>query len=147
MSELFASGGQTIGVSASTSVLQMNIRDWFPLGLVGSPCSPRTLRSLLQHHSSKASILQWSAFFMVQFSHPYMTTGETGECEEAAQSTLHDCIWTDTCHLCIQSSYKVTYQKIHVPLRNWEQGTGQGSVWSLRCYGLSQKAQSSGTNK
>ena len=36
-----------------------------------------TLKSLLQHHSSKASILQLSAFFMVQLSHPYMTTGET----------------------------------------------------------------------
>ena len=36
-----------------------------------------TLKSLLQHHSSKASILQSSAFFMVQFSHPYMTTGKT----------------------------------------------------------------------
>ena len=36
-----------------------------------------TLKSLLQHHSSKASILQHSAFFMIQLSHPYMTTGET----------------------------------------------------------------------
>ena len=37
----------------------------------------RTLKSLLQHHSSKASILWHSAFFMVQLSHPYMTTGKT----------------------------------------------------------------------
>ena len=36
-----------------------------------------TLKSLLQHHSSKASILSCSAFFIVQFSHPYMTTGKT----------------------------------------------------------------------
>ena len=36
-----------------------------------------TLKSLLQHHSSKASVLQFSAFFMVQISHPYMTTGKT----------------------------------------------------------------------
>ena len=36
-----------------------------------------TLKSLLQHHSSKASILQWSAFFIVQLSHPYMTTGKS----------------------------------------------------------------------
>ena len=36
-----------------------------------------TLKSLLQHHSSKAAILQCSAFFMVQLSHPYMTTGKT----------------------------------------------------------------------
>ena len=44
--------------------------------MVGSPCSP-TLQSLLQHHSSKASILQRSAFFIVQLSHPYMTIGKT----------------------------------------------------------------------
>ena len=42
MSELFTSSGKNIGVSASTSVLPMNIQGWFPLdGLVGSPCSPR----------------------------------------------------------------------------------------------------------
>ena len=46
--------------------------DWFDLLAI-----QRTLKSLLQHHSSKASILQCSAFFMVQFSHPYMTTGKT----------------------------------------------------------------------
>ena len=46
--------------------------DWFDLLSV-----QRTLKSLLQHHSSKASILQHSAFFMVQLSHPYMTTGKT----------------------------------------------------------------------
>ena len=46
--------------------------DWLhPLAVQGS------LKSLLQHHSSKASILQHSAFFTVQFSHPYMTTGKT----------------------------------------------------------------------
>ena len=42
MSQFFALGGQTIGLSASASVLPMNIQDWFPLGLTGwSPCSPR----------------------------------------------------------------------------------------------------------
>ena len=46
--------------------------DWLDLLAV-----QRTLRSLLQHHSSKASILQCSAFFIVQVSHPYMTTGKT----------------------------------------------------------------------
>ena len=46
--------------------------DWFDLLAVQG-----TLRSLLQHHSSKASILQSSDFFMVQLSHPYMTTGKT----------------------------------------------------------------------
>ena len=46
-------------------------------GLLVSPCSPRTLKSLLQHHSSKALLLWCSAFFIVQLSHPYMTTGKT----------------------------------------------------------------------
>ena len=46
-------------------------------GLVGSPAVQGTLKSLLYHHSSKASILQCSAIFIVQLSHPYMTTGKT----------------------------------------------------------------------
>ena len=46
--------------------------DWFDLLAVQG-----TLKSLLQHHSSKASVLQCSAFAMVQLSHPYMTTGKT----------------------------------------------------------------------
>ena len=46
--------------------------DWLDLLAVQG-----TLKSLLQHHNSKASILQWSAFFIVQLSHPYMTTGKT----------------------------------------------------------------------
>ena len=57
---------------------QWIFRDDFPYDwLVRSPCSLRTLKSLLQHHSSKASILQCSAFFIVQLSHLYMTTGKT----------------------------------------------------------------------
>ena len=55
--------------------LQRNPRADLQNGLVGSPCSPRTLESLLQHHSSKASIFRHSAFFTVHLSHPYMTTG------------------------------------------------------------------------
>ena len=43
----------------------------------GASCVVCGLKGLLQHHSSKASILQHSAFFMVQLSHPYMTTGKT----------------------------------------------------------------------
>ena len=43
-------------------------------GLIGSPWSPRDSKSLLQHHSSKSSLLQHSAFFTVQLSHPYTTT-------------------------------------------------------------------------
>ena len=140
MSQLFVSGGQSTGASASASVLLMNIQGCFPcgsahkeftcnagdLGLIpGLRRSPRegkgyplqysglenssnsivhgvakswtqlsdfrfsyrtdqldllaiqgTLKSLLQHHSSKASILWHLAFFIVQLSHPYMTTGK-----------------------------------------------------------------------
>ena len=79
VSQFFTSGGQRIGVSASASVLPMNIQDWFPLGWTGliSLQSKGTLKGLLQYHNSKASILWHSAFFIVQLSHPYMTTGKT----------------------------------------------------------------------
>ena len=72
---LLASGGQSTGVSASASVLPMNIQEWFPLGWTG--WISLQSKGLLQHHCSKASILQCSAFFIVQLSHPYMTTGKT----------------------------------------------------------------------
>ena len=79
MSQFFASGGQSIG-SFSFSIS--------PSNEYSGPISSRiyrldllavqgTLKSLLQHHSLKASVLQCSAFFIVQLSHPYMTTGKT----------------------------------------------------------------------
>ena len=79
MSLLFASGGQRISASASSirpsneysGLISFQI-DWLDLLAVQG-----TLKSLLQHHGSKASILWCSAFFMVQLSHPYMTTGKT----------------------------------------------------------------------
>ena len=79
MSQLFTSGDQSIGVSGSTSVLPMNTQDWSPLGWTHwiSLQSKGLSRVLLQHHSSKASILRLSGFFTVQLSHPYMTTGKT----------------------------------------------------------------------
>ena len=76
LSQFFESGGQSIGISASAFVLPTDIQDWFPLGLTGL-ISLKSKR-LLQHHSSKASILWYSAFFIVQLSHPYMTTGKDG---------------------------------------------------------------------
>ena len=79
MSQLFAWGGQSTGVSALASFASKEIpglisfrMDWLDLLAVQG-----TLKSLFQHHSSKASILQCSAFFTVQLSHPYMTTGKT----------------------------------------------------------------------
>ena len=79
MSQLFASGGQNIGVSRF-SISPSNEHpglisfrmDWLDLLAVQG-----TLKSLVQHHSSKPSILWLSAFFIVQLSHPYMTTGKT----------------------------------------------------------------------
>ena len=62
---------------ASASVLPMNIQDWLPLGKLDLLVVQGTLNSLLQHHSSKSSVLRCSAFFIVQLSHPYMTTGKT----------------------------------------------------------------------
>ena len=79
MSQLFAWGGQS-NWSFSFSIIPSNEHpglisfrmDWLDLLAVQG-----TLKSLLQHHSSKASILWCSAFFTVQLSHPYMTTGKT----------------------------------------------------------------------
>ena len=77
MSQFFVSGDQSIGVSASAQSFHeysglISFRmDWLDLLAVQG-----TLKSLLQHHSSKASTLWCSAFFMVQLSHQYMTTGK-----------------------------------------------------------------------
>ena len=80
MSQLFASGGQSIGVSASAfnspskehpGLISFRM-DWLDLLAVQG-----TLKSLLQHHSSKASILWCSAVFIVQLSYPYVTAGKT----------------------------------------------------------------------
>ena len=80
MSQFFASGGQSIGVSSFSispsdkySGLISFRMDWFWL-----PCHPQgTLKSLIQNHSSKASVFWHSAFFTAQLSHPYMTIGKT----------------------------------------------------------------------
>ena len=78
MSQLFASGGQSIRVSVSTSILPMNIQDLSPLGWTDwITLQSKGLSRVFQHYSSKASILLCSAFFIVQLSHPYMTTGKT----------------------------------------------------------------------
>ena len=77
MSQLYASGGQSIfsfNISPSNEYLGLiSFRiDWFDLLAVQV-----TLKNLLQHHSSKASVLRCSAFFIVQLSHLYMITGKT----------------------------------------------------------------------
>ena len=78
MSWLFTSGGQNSGASASASVLPLNIQGWFPLWLNGFiSLLSKGPSSLLQHHSSKESILRHSAFLMVRLSHLYMTAEKT----------------------------------------------------------------------
>ena len=79
MSQLFESGGQSIRVSASTSVLPTNIQDWSPLRWTGwiSLQSKELSRVFSKTTVQKHSILQHSAFFTVQLSHPYRTTGKT----------------------------------------------------------------------
>ena len=75
VSQLLVSGDQSFNFSISPfnkypGLISFRI-DWFDLLTVQG-----TLKNLLQHHSSKASILRWSAFFMVQLSYLYMTTGK-----------------------------------------------------------------------
>ena len=89
VSQLFAYGGQSIGASASASasVPPMNIQGSFPLiwtGLISLQF--KGLKSLLEHHSSKVSILWHSTFFMVQLSDPFVTTGKN-----------HSFDWMDLC--------------------------------------------------
>ena len=74
----FAWDGQSTGVSALASLLPKNTQDWsFRMDWLDLLAVQGTLKSLLQYHSSKVSILRCSAFFTVQLSHPYMTTGKT----------------------------------------------------------------------
>ena len=81
MNQFFTSGGQSIGVSASASVLPMNIQDWFPLGWID--CISWQFKGLWRVfsnttvHSSKASIPWHSVLCRVQLLHPYLTTGKT----------------------------------------------------------------------
>ena len=74
MSQFFASGGQSIGVSPSNEYSGLIS---FRMGWLDLLAVQGTLKSLLQHHSSKASVVWCSAFFIIQLSHPYMTSGKT----------------------------------------------------------------------
>ena len=80
ISQFFSSGGQTIGVSGSASVLPVNIQDWFPLGwtslisLLSKGLSRTFSNTTVQKHQFFGT---HPAFFIVQLSHPYMSTGKT----------------------------------------------------------------------
>ena len=79
MSQLFASDGRSIGVSASTSVPPMNTQDWSPLGWTGwISLQSKGLSSVFSYTIvQKHQFFGAQAFFIVQLSHPYMTTGKT----------------------------------------------------------------------
>ena len=77
MSQLFASGDQSMSFSFSISPSNECSGLIFRMDWLDFLAVQRSLKSLLQHHSSKASILRCSAFFIVQHSCPYMTTGKT----------------------------------------------------------------------
>ena len=74
MSQFFASGGQIFSSKTSNEYSGLI---YFRLHRLDVLAVQGTLKSLLQHHSSKTSILQYSAFFVFQLLHPYMTTGKT----------------------------------------------------------------------
>ena len=75
----FTSGSQSTGASASASVLPVNIQDWFPLGLTGwiSLLSKGVSRTFSDTTVQKHQFFHAQAFFIVQLSHAYMTTGKT----------------------------------------------------------------------
>ena len=78
MSQFFAPGGQSIGVSASASVLPMNIQDWFPLGWTGwISLQSKGLSTVFSNTTVQKHQFFSSVFFIAQLSHPYMTTGKT----------------------------------------------------------------------
>ena len=78
MCQLFISGGHSIGFQLQHQSFQWIFRTYFfMIDLFDLLALQGTLKSLFQHHSSKASVIWCSAFFIVQLSHPYMTTGKT----------------------------------------------------------------------
>ena len=134
----YASGGQSIGASASTSALPMNIQGWFSLGLIGLiSLQPKELSRVLQHHSSKASIPQCSAFLMVQLSDLHMITWITALCNSmklwamlyrASQDGQvmvdhSDKMWSTGEGNCkpLQHSY------LNIPMNNMKKNTGVSS--------------------
>ena len=77
MSLFFASGGQSIGISALTSVLPMNIQDWFPLGWTGLiSMQPKGFSRVFCNTTVQKDQFFSAAFIILQLSHPYMATGK-----------------------------------------------------------------------
>ena len=91
-----------------------------------------TLKSLLQHHSSKASILWHSAFFIVQLSHPYMTTGETIALTRQTYALL-PFPFRNTLS---GTSLVIQWLRIHFPMQGMQVGSLAGELRSLRLQGI-----------
>ena len=103
MSQFFLTSGQSIGASASASALLVNIQDWFPSGLTGLIL--QSLKSLLQHHSSKASILWCSAFFMLGHTHLQIYTSKSVPQTHPWSSLQSSELWSaPRAHCCLVSS-------------------------------------------
>ena len=118
----------------------MNIQGWFSLGLTGwiSLSVQGTLKSLFQYHRSKASILRCSASFMVQLSHPYMTTGKTiGSTRQSWQSDVSSFFFfpeTDPISLFLGL---LIYLLLHIGMNIESRGSQQS--WPLSKSGASHK--------
>ena len=126
----FSSGGQSSGVLASASVLPMNIKDWFPLGLTGwISLQSGTLKSLLQHHSSKASILQhmYTHIHTHTHTHIYITLGFSVRCYGKRETYIH-------MYLYFYSSFPVFVSKncTYVCYSGWNTHFPQKTMFSCR---------------
>ena len=103
--------------------------DWLDLLAVQG-----TLKSLLQHHSSKASIIQCSAFFIVQFSHPYMTTGKTIALTRHRELlSLHHHI-LGLQHIEVMRCFQQMFKNWWAGDRNWRLLPSMGLLYDLSLY-------------
>ena len=107
MSQLFTSGDQSIGVSALTSVLPVNTQDWSPLGWTGwTSLQSKGLSRVFSNTTVQKHQFFGAQLFIVQLSHPYMTTGKTialtkrtfvdmGVCKsgEITLAAFHECVF------------------------------------------------------
>ena len=135
MNQFFTSGGQSFSIRWSFSISPSNEysglisfrMDGFDLlALQG------TLKSLLQHHSSKASILQCSIFFMVQLSHPYMTTGKTivltsRTCVSKVMSLLFNMLFRFVTAFIVSEKRRLGINPFSITIK-------QTNYWSLRLH-------------
>ena len=97
MNWLFESGGQSIGASASTTFLLMNIQGWFPLGLTDFLAVQRTLKSLPQHYNSKASFFGAQPLWFNYHIHISLSTSLKVKMKSISHVRLFATPWTAAC--------------------------------------------------